>query len=113
MGAKTALSVEQYLHTSFPDLDQEYRDGELVERTLPNYLHGKTQGRLLAFFVSGQKAGPLYPCAETRMKLREGLYLIPDVAVFHPHEPTSMVPEFPPLIAIEVLSSDDRHAAVR
>ena len=32
MGAKSALSVEQYLHTSFPDLDKEYRDGDLVVR---------------------------------------------------------------------------------
>ena len=43
MGAKSALSVEQYLHTSFPDLDKEYRDGELVERSLPTYRHGKTK----------------------------------------------------------------------
>jgi Uma2 family endonuclease len=49
MGAKTAISVEQYLHTSFPDLDREYRDGELVERTLPDYLHGKTQACLWRF----------------------------------------------------------------
>lgn len=32
MSVNTALSVEEYLHTSFPDLDREYRDGELVER---------------------------------------------------------------------------------
>ena len=29
MGTKAGLTVEDYLHTSFPDLDQEYRDGEL------------------------------------------------------------------------------------
>ena len=39
MGSKAALPVEEYLHTSFPDLDKEYRDGELVERSLPDYLH--------------------------------------------------------------------------
>jgi len=43
MGAKSALSVEQYLHTSFPDLDKEYRDGELVERCLPTFEHGEIQ----------------------------------------------------------------------
>ena len=43
MGAKTGLSVEEYLHTSFPDLDRDYRDGQLVERSLPDYLCGKTQ----------------------------------------------------------------------
>lgn len=95
MGAKAALSVEQYLHTSFPDLDMEYRDGEVVERSLPTYLHGKTQFLILAFFAALRKAHSLYVCAETRMRLRAGLYLIPDVAVFHPDEPGE-IPDFPP-----------------
>lgn len=41
-----------------------------------------------------------------------GLYLIPDISVFYPDEPNK-VPENPPLIAIEVLSVDDRLTAVR
>jgi Uma2 family endonuclease len=44
--------------------------------------------------------------------LREDLYLIPDVSVFWPSEPIE-VPDSPPLIAIEVLSTDDRLTAVR
>jgi Uma2 family endonuclease len=46
------------------------------------------------------------------MKLRTGLYLIPDAAVFYPDEPP-LVPENPPLIAIEILSQDDRLGAAR
>jgi Uma2 family endonuclease len=46
------------------------------------------------------------------MRLRAGLYLIPDVAVFYPDEPGE-VPDFPPLVAIEILSPDDRLSAVR
>ena len=38
MGAKTAILIEEYLHTSFPDLDREYRDGEVVERSQPDYM---------------------------------------------------------------------------
>ncbi len=40
MGVGTAIPIDQYLRTSFPDLDQEYRDGTLVERSPPDYLHG-------------------------------------------------------------------------
>jgi Uma2 family endonuclease len=112
MGAKTGLSVEEYLPTSFPDLDREYRDGELVERTLPDYLHGKVQGLLFAFFAALRKTLHVHPCVETRMKVRTGLYLIPDVAVFYPTEP-DRIPENPPLVAIDVLSLDDRLAQVR
>lgn len=111
MGAKSALSVEQYLHTSFPGLDMEYRDGELVERSLPTYSHGKVQGLLLAFLVALRKSHALFACSETRMKLRSGLYLIPDVAVFHNEEPAE-VPENPPLIAIEILSPEDWLAGI-
>jgi len=112
MGAKTAVSVEQYLKTSFPDLDREYRDGELVERTLPTFLHGKTQLHLGALFAAERRKFPLHACAETRMKVRPNLYLIPDVAVFYPDAPGE-VPDTPPLVAIEILSPDDRLTAVR
>jgi len=40
------------------------------------------------------------------MRIRAGLYLIPDVAVFQGAKPAS-VPDTPPLIAIEILSPDD------
>jgi Uma2 family endonuclease len=112
MGARTAIPADEYLHTSFPDVDREYRDGELVERTMPDYLHGRTQLLLGAFFEALRRELSVFACSETRMKLREGLYLIPDIAVFWPSEP-ALLPNSPPLVAIEVLSPDDRLTAVR
>jgi Uma2 family endonuclease len=112
MGSHAITSVEEYLRTSFPDLDREYRDGELVERSLSDFLHSRTQVRLAAIFEALCKRFPVFTCTELRMKLREGLVLIPDVSVFWPSEPPS-VPDFPPLVAIEILSRDDRMAAVR
>jgi len=95
MGAKTAISAEEYLRTSFPNLDQEYRNGELVERSLPDYVHGKTQAMLAAFFLALRAKLALFPCVETRMRLRSNLFLIPDVAVFYQTEPPR-VPESSP-----------------
>jgi Uma2 family endonuclease len=113
MSSKAGITAAEYLHTSYPDLDREYRDGELVERSLPDSLHGKTQFLIAAFFATIWKRLSPHVRIETRMKLAEGLYLIPDVAVFHPAEPAAKVPEQPPLIAIEILSEDDRMNAVR
>jgi len=113
MGTKAAISVEEYLHTSFPGLDCEYQDGEIVERTLPDYLHSRTQSLLAFFFETLRQRLPVYACPELRVKLREGRYLVPDVAVFWPSAPTLSVPDAPPLIAIEILSPDDRLTAVR
>ena len=109
MGAKTALSEEQYLHTSFTDLDKEFRDGELVERSLPNFDHGRVQGRFFSFFDNLRRRLPIFTSVETRIKLRPGRYLIPDVSVFYPNKPT-LLPDKPPLVAIEVLSPDDRRS---
>jgi Uma2 family endonuclease len=111
MATKAAISLEEYLHTSFPGVDPEYRDGEIVERALPDYFHGATQLLLGSFFMALRKRLPVYACSETRMKLPEGRCLIPDVAVFWPSRP-DLVPDSPPLIAVEILSPDDRMTAV-
>ena len=113
MKSKAALPVEEYLHTSFPDLDKEYRDGELVERSLPDYLHSKTQGLLVALFVALRKTFPVFVCPELRVRVRTGLIRIPDISVYYPHEPKERVPTTPPFVAIEILSPDDRMAIVR
>jgi Uma2 family endonuclease len=112
MGVQTAIPIDEYLHTSFEGTDREYRDGEVVERSMPDYLHGKCQLLLGALFIALRNRLKLYPCTETRMRLPNNRVLIPDVAVFHPSEPLN-VPDSPPLIAIEVLSSDDRMSQVR
>jgi Uma2 family endonuclease len=80
---------------------------------LPDYLHSKTQGLIIAFFMALGKTYPMFTCPELRLKIRTGLYLIPDVCVFYPTEPQHRVPETPPLVAIEVLSLDDRMTRVR
>ncbi len=113
MAVGTALSVEQYLATSFPDLDKEYRDGELVERSLPDNLHSKTQALVAAFFGGLRKNLPVFTRVSLRLKIRPTLYLIPDVCVFYPSEPQRRYPDTPPFIAIEILSLDDKLNDVR
>jgi Uma2 family endonuclease len=112
MSAKAGISVAEYLHTSFPDLDREYRDGELLERNVPDYAHARTQALLIFFFEMLRQKLSLYACSELRLKLREGLYLIPDVCVFRAAQ-SSSVPDQPPIIAIEILTPDDRMSSVR
>ena len=72
MGVKTAASLDEYLRTSFPDLDPEYRDREIVERTWPDFLHSRTQ-TLLAFFGSEQEfdGAPILSCFPDFLKFNE------------------------------------------
>ncbi|MES1262304.1 MAG: Uma2 family endonuclease [Acidobacteriota bacterium] len=112
MGVPAAISLDEYLRTSFPDLDREFRDGELVERSTPDCLHAKAQGLLFLFFSSLSERFHVYPSIETRMLLSARRALISDVAVFHPAAPPR-IPDAPPLAAIEILSLDDRLTEVR
>lgn len=112
MAVQSAISLEEYLHTSYDGLDREFRDGEVVERTMPTYLHGKCQLRLGIFLMALSERLKLYPSADVRMRLPGERILIADIAVFHPVEP-QVVPDSPPLIAIEILSPDDRLREVR
>ena len=112
MGTRTAIPIEEYLHTVFEGPDREFRDGEVVERSMPDLSHGECQGMLAAFFVARKKRLNLYPCTETRMRLPNQRVLIPDVAVFHLARP-SEVPDTPPLVVIEITSPDDRLSEVR
>jgi Uma2 family endonuclease len=107
------VNIETYLHTSFENPDREYRDGKLVRRSLPDFVHSKTQGLVGIFFAQFRHVLPIYPALSVRLKLRQTLCLIPDVAVFYPNEPQERVPASPPFVAIEILSPDDRMADVR
>ena len=102
MATKALITAEQYLATHF-EREPEFVHGEIVERTLPNLSHGRTQQRL-AVLLDG--AG--FCCTEVRMRLAEDVYRIPDVAVFGGTGPAEEVPSSPPLLAVEVSSPDDR-----
>ena len=113
MGVKAAASLDEYLRTSFPDLDREYRDGEIVERSLPDTLHSRTQALIAFFFETLRKRLSVFVYPELRLKLRESLVLIPDICVYWPDRALSRFPDVPPLLAIEIMSPDDRLTAVR
>lgn len=110
MGVRTAVTIEEYLHTSYEGTDREFRDGEVVERSMPDYFHGECQANLVIFFGALKSRRRLYPSTETRMRMPSNRVPIPDVSVFR--ERPIRVPDKPPLIAIEVLSPDDRMRAV-
>ena len=111
MATQTLMSVEEYLHTVFEGSDCEYLDGEIVERRRGNKSHGRVQGTFDHLFRLFEKTTGLYAIPEVRHRVSPTRYRIPDVAVFT-SEPASEVPDHPPLVAIEVLSPDDRIADV-
>ena len=110
MSTKSAVSIEEYLRTSFEGLDREYVDGEIVERALPDQLHSETQWRLDGIIWDLAKTRPFHGRPELRSRVASKRVRIPDVSIYAGSKPTERVPSEPPLVAIEILSPDDRYA---
>jgi Uma2 family endonuclease len=72
-----------------------------------NKSHGRIQGRLIRQLGAYEERTGLYVVPEVRHRIEETRYRIPDVSVFE-GEPEGEVPSTPPLIAVEILSPDDR-----
>ncbi len=107
MATKAEITAEQYQHMTF-EYDAEYVHGEIVERAMPTYLHGRIQTILSSMFDAVRSPHRLYGCSAVRMKLAPELYRIPDVAAFETPSDQA-IPERAPLVVVEILSPDDRH----
>jgi Uma2 family endonuclease len=110
MASRLQVAPGEYLATSFDGTDREYVRGEIVERSRPNFLHGEMQVELGFRFRQLRDSHHLFACSETRMRLADDLYRIPDLAVFAESKPDEPVPSRPPLVTIEIISPDDRYS---
>ena len=110
MASRVQVAPSEYLSMSFDGTDREYVRGEIVERSMPNFLHGEMQFELAFRFRQLRDSHRLFGCSETRMRLAPDLYRIPDIAVFAESKPDEPVPSRPPLVAIEIVSPDDRYS---
>ena len=106
VATKTQIRAEDYLRMTF-EHDAEFVHGEIVERSTPIEIHSRIQRDLVILFGGLRRSHGLHVYAELRMKVAPDVYRIPDVAVFVGRPP--QVPETPPLVAIEILSPDDRY----
>jgi Uma2 family endonuclease len=104
MATSALLTADQYLAMHFPEREPEFVHGELRERSMPTWPHGRLQGLL---FLRLNQIG--LACVEVRMRLAHNLIRIPDVAVFREAPPAGQVPTSQPFVAVEITSPDDRH----
>ena len=107
MATKTLLALEEYLHTSYEGPEPDYIDGELVERSMPNFSHGDTQVRLGDAFRPWQERKELFRAAEIRFSVAPKKFRVADFAVFSRKQKD--LPEDPPYAVVEIVSPDDRH----
>ena len=102
------LSIEEYLRTSYrPDAD--FVDGELVERHVGKYEHGKIQSLIATLFTLNEDAWQTDAIVEQRVRVSSTrVRPVCDVAILRSETPHEEVTATPPLICIEILSPEDR-----
>jgi Uma2 family endonuclease len=110
MDAATAVSVEEYLHTSY-EPDREYVNGRLVERHVGEYFHSMLQGLIVGELLK-RRARSFRVFTEQRVRIgAEPRYRIPDICVKAlPHRADPILEKSD--LVVEILSPDDRPAEV-
>src|SRR5688572_24910596 len=112
MASRLQVAPAEYLSMSFEGTDREYVRGEIVERSMPTLSHSDAQAELAHRFRLLKDSQDLFAYTEIRLRLAHDLFRIPDVAVFA-GKPNEEVPSNPPLVAIEIISPDDRHSELQ
>ncbi len=112
MATKVLVTPEEYRTAVYDGPDCEYVEGEVVERATPDFAHGECQARFVELVYELKKQHPLHCVTEVRHRLSDSRYRIPDVAIHYGPKPTERVPSSAPLIAIEIISADDRYSNV-
>lgn len=112
MATTTHISLEEYLKTDF-EPDAEYVDGEIEERNVGEYEHNLVQLAIVNWFNQHGREWKIRAIQEQRTRLTPTRYRIPDVCVFRRDQPREQIFTHPQLIAIEVLSPEDRHSKMQ
>lgn len=101
------VTVQDYLRTDYePDLD--YVDGQLEDRNVGEHDHGFLQILLGTLFTNNRRNWGVHAVTDVRVQVAPTRFRVPDVSVLRADDPRDAVLKKPPLIAIEILSPEDR-----
>jgi Uma2 family endonuclease len=112
MAATTFVPIETYLSARDYEPDCEYVDGVIEERPMPEYDHASWQGAILAFFREHRLEWSVRALPELRVRVGTTRFRIPDVTVLDRDAPVEQIVVTPPLAVVEILSPEDRMAAM-
>jgi Uma2 family endonuclease len=109
MATAARIPIEVYLHSSY-EPDAEYVDGDIEERNVGEYDHNAVQKAVLIWFYLHEKEWNIRSIQEQRTRVSPTRIRLPNVSVFSRSVPVEQVFTRPQLIAIEVLSPEDRRS---
>ncbi len=109
MSTATLVSVEEYLATGYRP-DREYLEGEIKERGSGEYDHARLQSKLMLYFGIREAELGVTGIVEQRVQVRANRFRVPDFCLLSANAPREQIIHTPPLLAVEVLSPEDRIA---
>jgi Uma2 family endonuclease len=101
------LTIEEYLGTSY-DPDCDFVDGCLEERHVGEREHSILQIAIGAWFFNHRKEWNIVVMSEQRTRVSESRVRLPDVCLIAADAPREKITLTPPILAIEILSPEDR-----
>ena len=107
MATATAVSVSEYLNTSYRP-DCEYLDGELLERNVGEWDHSRLQMLLSRYLSNREKQFGIIVVPEQRVQIRATRFRVPDITVIEGSSPDGQIIRKPPFLCVEILSPRDR-----
>ncbi len=111
MSTATAVSVSEYLNTSYrPDCD--FLDGELLERNVGEWDHARLQMLLSRYLFAREKQWGILVVPEQRVQVKATRFRVPDITVIA-GAPDGQIITKPPFLLIEILSPRDRLAEMQ
>ena len=101
--------LTEYLRRTYHP-DREFVEGVLLERNWGELDHAETQGNV--YFFVRMNCPLFWAVPEARVQVRPDRFRIPDVAIMRGARPEGRMIVSPLEVAVEVLSPDDRAAAI-
>ena len=112
MATASLIPVSEYLRSTYrPDCD--YINGELKERNMGERPHSVLQLIVGTIFLNNFDSWKLTAMTEQRVQINSDRYRIPDVCVVRASDPADNIVVVPPLLCIEILSSEDRFSRLQ
>jgi len=111
MATPTLVPVEAYLSRIYHP-DREYVDGVVVERNLGERDHSRLQALLTIYLGGMEEEWGVVTLTEQRVQVSAARFRIPDVCLLAADDPNEPIVRKPPIVCIEILSTEDRMSAV-
>jgi Uma2 family endonuclease len=108
MATALRIPLHEYLGKSYRP-DREYVDGEIRERNVGKYEHARVQALLARWFGNHEGEWGVQVVTEQRVQVSPARVRIPDVALLTLGAQPDVIVD-PPLLVIEILSSDDSYS---